>query len=148
MGSFFGGGLSSWLIHRGWGVGAARRATFCLCAPLMLLLLPASMASSLLVLLACFALATLGYAGCSAIYLTLPSDLFVTERVATVSGLSGGITGLAAIAMTYAVGQIADRYSFTPVIQAASALQLIAITAYLLLVRNTAESGRGVVIRI
>jgi ACS family hexuronate transporter-like MFS transporter len=148
FGSFFGGGLSSWLIHRGWSVGAARRATFVSCGPLMLLLLPASFTSSLPVLLGCFALATFGYAACSAIYLTLPSDLFVSESVATVSGLSGGITGFTAIAMTYAVGQVTDKYSFAPVLQAASLLPLLAIAAYLVLVRNTAQSGKGLVVRI
>ncbi len=148
VGSFFGGGLSSWLIHRGWSIGAARRTTFLICAPLMLLLIPASLTASLPVLLACFGLATLGYAACSAIYLTLPSDLFASQCVATVSGLSGMVTGFAAIAMTYTVGQVTDRYSFTPIIQAASTLPVLAITAYLLLVRNTAQSGKGVVIRI
>lgn len=147
-GSFFGGGVSSWLIHRGWSVGSARRAVFVGCGPLMLLLLPASFTSSLPVLLGCFALATLGYAACSAIYLTLPSDLFVSESVATVSGLSGGVTGLTAIAMTYSVGYVTDRYSFTPVLQAACVLPVIAIAAYLALVRNTKESGKGLLVRI
>jgi MFS transporter, ACS family, aldohexuronate transporter len=148
FGSFFGGGLSSWLIHRGWSVGSARRATFVGCGPLMLLLLPASFTSSLPVLLGCFALATFGYAACSAIYLTLPSDLFVSESVATVSGLSGGITGFTAIAMTYSVGYVTDKYSFTPVLQAACLLPVLAIAAYLLLVRNTPSSGKGLLVRI
>ena len=105
LGNFFGGGLSSYLIRRGWTVGAARRAVIYLCGPLMLLFIPAMFTSNLVLLLVYFALGTFGYAACATMHLTLPSDLFASRSVATVSGLSGMITGVVTIATTYAVGR-------------------------------------------
>src|SRR5207248_3431387 len=42
LGNFFGGGLSSYWIKRGWSVGKARRAVFWVFGPSMLLLIPAA----------------------------------------------------------------------------------------------------------
>src|SRR6516165_1705466 len=75
LGNFLGGGLSSYFVHRGWSVGAARRIIFLMCGPLMLLLIPAVVTTQLWLLIAEFGLATLGYAACATIFLTLPSDL-------------------------------------------------------------------------
>src|SRR6266849_5537509 len=76
FGNFFGGGVSSYFIRRGWSVGAARKLIFLICGPLMLLLIPAVYTSTLPLLITEFALATFGYAACSTMHLVLPSDLF------------------------------------------------------------------------
>ena len=148
LGNFFGGGLSSWFIRRGWSIGAARRAIYLICGPLMLLLIPATVTTSLVLLLVYFACATFGYAACSTMHLVLPSDLFESGSVATVSGMAGMVTGLVTIASTYLVGAVTDRYSFTPVLLAASAAPVLAALTVFTLVRNTVESGKGVVMRI
>ena len=70
LGNFVGGGLSSYFIHRGWSVGAARRIIFLICGPLMLLMIPAVYTTQLWLLIAEFGLATLGYAACATIFLT------------------------------------------------------------------------------
>ena len=108
VGNFVGGGLSSYFIHRGWSVGAARRVIFLICGPLMLLLIPAVYTTRLWLLIAEFGLATLGYAACATIFLTLPSDLFESGSVATVSGLSGMVTGFVTIAATYTIGAVTE----------------------------------------
>src|SRR4051812_24127931 len=148
VGNFVGGGLSSYFIHRGWSVGSARRIIFLICGPLMLLLIPAVNTTSLWLLIAEFGLATLGYAACATIFLTLPSDLFESGSVATVSGLSGMVTGFVTIAATYTIGAVTDRYSFAPILIGASAAPVLAAIAVFTLVRNTRHSGDGVLLRI
>jgi ACS family hexuronate transporter-like MFS transporter len=148
IGNFVGGGLSSYFIHRGWGVGAARRAIFLICGPLMLLLIPAAYTTQLWLLIAEFGLATLGYAACATIFLTLPSDLFESGSVATVSGLAGMVTGFVTIAATYTIGAVADTYSFAPILMGASAAPVLAAMAVFILVRNTRSTGDGVLLRI
>jgi ACS family hexuronate transporter-like MFS transporter len=148
LGNFVGGGLSSWFIHRGWTVGAARRVIFLICGPLMLLMIPAVYTTRLWLLIAEFGLATLGYAACATIFLTLPSDLFESGSVATVSGLAGMVTGFVTIAATYTIGAVTDRYSFAPILMGSSAAPVLAAIAVFSLVRNTAQTGDGVLLKI
>jgi MFS transporter, ACS family, hexuronate transporter len=148
LGNFVGGILSSYFIHLGWSVGAARRIIFLLCGPLMLLLIPAVYTTNLWLLIAEFGLATLGYAACATIFLTLPSDLFESGSVATVSGLAGMVTGFVTIAATYTIGAVTDQYSFAPILLGASAAPVLAVIAVFVLVRNTSNTGNGVLLPI
>jgi ACS family hexuronate transporter-like MFS transporter len=148
LGNFLGGGLSSWFIHRGWTVGAARRVIFLICGPLMLLMIPAVYTTRLWLLISEFGLATLGYAACATVFLTLPSDLFESGSVATVSGLAGGVTGFVTIAATYTIGAVTDRYSFAPILMGASAAPVLAAIIVFALVQNTKHTGNGVVLKI
>ena len=72
--------------------------------------------------------------------LTLPSDLFPQDVVATVTGLSGFAAGLAGAAFTFAVGISVDRFSYRPAFLAAGLLPVIATACIFLLVRTT-QSG-------
>jgi ACS family hexuronate transporter-like MFS transporter len=148
LGNFVGGGLSSYFIHRGWSVGAARRIIFLICGPLMLLMIPAVYTTNLWLLIAEFGLATLGYAACATIFLTLPSDLFESGSVATVSGMAGMVTGFVTIAATYTIGAVTDKYSFAPILLGASTAPVFASIAVFALVRNTRNTGNGVLLRI
>ena len=58
LGNFAGGGLSSWLISRGWSVGAARKLVVVLGGAGMTLLAPTVFVESFAVMVACFAVAT------------------------------------------------------------------------------------------
>ena len=148
LGNFVGGGLSSFFIHRGWSVGRARRVIFLICGPLMLMLIPAVYTTRLWLLIAEFGLATLGYAACATIFLTLPADLFESGSVATVSGLAGMVTGLVTIAVTYTIGAVTDKYSFAPILLGASAAPVLAAIVVFVFVRNTSQTGNGVLLRI
>jgi ACS family hexuronate transporter-like MFS transporter len=75
---------------------------------------------------------------------SLPADLYQSRTVASVAGLAGTAAGLGTIGATYLIGVIADRFSFTPILVVASFVPLTAALLVLVLVRNTAESGRGV----
>jgi len=125
LGNFAGGGISSWLIRRGWPVERARKIIIFCGGVGVAMLIPTVFTSSLIGVSALFAVATFSYAAYSTMALVLPSDLFPRDVVATVSGMSGTGAGLCTIAATYLIGQIADRYSFAPVLIAASLIPLI-----------------------
>jgi ACS family hexuronate transporter-like MFS transporter len=145
LGNFAGGGASSFLITRGWQVGAARKLVIVLGGLGMLFLIPAVYVSSLYDLAACFAVATFSYAALSTMILNLPADIYPRESVASVSGLSGTGAGIGTVVATYLTGIVADRYSFRPVLIVASVIPLAAAVALFVLVRDNAATRRGLV---
>jgi ACS family hexuronate transporter-like MFS transporter len=144
LGNLLGGTISGWLIRRGWPVGRARRLVIACGAVGVLALVPAVFASSYLLLLVLFAVATCSYAAMSTMANSLPADLFQSRTVASVAGLAGTAAGLGTIGATYLIGYVADRFSFTPIFVVAPVVPLVAALLVLVLVRNTAQSGRGV----
>ncbi len=139
IGNFAGGGLSSYLIQRGWPLLRSRRLVAVLCGLGMSTLAGAAFTNSFGVMVACFAVSTLAYAGFSTIVLTLPGDLYPTSTVATVSGLGGTGAGIGTILATYLTGIIADSYSFEPILITAALVPLVATAALLTLVRQRVE---------
>jgi MFS transporter, ACS family, aldohexuronate transporter len=143
LGNFFGGGVSSVLIARGWNVGAARKAIGVFGGLGMTLLIPTIFTGSFAIIVACFAISTFAYAAFSTVILNLPADIYPSPSVASVSGLGGTGAGLGTIAAIYITGWVSDRYSFAPILVGASILPLVAMAAMLLLVRNTKETRAG-----
>jgi ACS family hexuronate transporter-like MFS transporter len=135
LGNFAGGALSSWWIARGVPVGAARRRVVMIFGPSMLVLVPVVFSTNYLLLILTFAYATFAYAACATICISLPADVFHTRAVASVSGMSGTAAGLATLVSTYLTGVVADRYSFQPIIIAASVVPCIATLIIVSLVR-------------
>ena len=148
VGNFAGGGLSSWLIGRGWSVGAARKLVVVISGLGMTLLIPTVFTDSYTWLVGCFAMSTLAYAAFSTMVLNLPADIYPTGSVASVSGMSGTGAGIGTIFATYAIGVVADRYSFEPILIAASLIPLAATVAVVVLVRNNHATDEGIVNRI
>jgi ACS family hexuronate transporter-like MFS transporter len=144
LGNFFGGGLSSYLIGRGWRVGAARKLIAVIGTAGMMCLIPTVWTNSFLVIVCCFAVATFAYAAFSTIILNLPADLFPSASVASVSGMGGTGAGLGTIGAIFLTGRVADRYSFEPILFGASLVPLVALAAVLVLVRNTSATRAGV----
>jgi ACS family hexuronate transporter-like MFS transporter len=140
FGNFLGGGFSSWLIRRGWDVVAARKLIIVVCGVGMTALIPAVRASSLAVIVSLFAISTFCYAAWSTMALALPGDLFPSRAVARVSGYSGTGAGLGTILSTFLIGWVADRYSFEPILVAASMVPLVATGLVLVLLRRRAGS--------
>ncbi len=137
IGNFFGGGLSSYWIKRGWPVGRARRAVLLIFGPSMLVLIGAAFTSNYVVLLSLFAYATFAYACCSTIFLSLPADVFHTRVVGSVSGLGGTAAGIGTLITTFLIGKISDRFSFEPVVIAASIIPCLATVLFVTMVRTT-----------
>jgi ACS family hexuronate transporter-like MFS transporter len=145
LGNFFGGGVSSYLIARGWRVGTARKAIAVFGTVGMLALAPTVGTSSFAVIVTCFAIATFSYAALSTVILNLPADLFPSGSVASVSGMGGTGAGFGTIGAIYLTGWVADHYSFEPILLGASAVPLVGLAAMLLLVRNNAATRAGIV---
>jgi len=136
LGNFAGGGMSSWLIRRGWPVGRARKAVVVFGGLGMTLLIPTIPLTNLFAIAGLFAVATFAYAAFSTMALVLPSDLYKTGSVATVSGLCGTAAGILTIGSTFLIGRISERYSFAPILIASSIIPLVGAILVLLLVRN------------
>jgi ACS family hexuronate transporter-like MFS transporter len=111
----------------------------------VLALAPAAVLSSFPALIACFAIATFSYAAASTMALALPADLYRPRDVATVSGMCGTGAGIGTILSTFVIGEIADRFSFGPILVVASMIPLGAALLALLLIRKPTADEAEVV---
>jgi ACS family hexuronate transporter-like MFS transporter len=136
LGNFFGGGLSSFWIKRGWAVGKARLAVIWVFGPSMLLLIPAAFSSNKILLVGLIGYATFAYAACSTMFLSFPADVFQSRAVASVSGLSGTGAGIATLISTYLIARVSTLYSFQPIIIAASIIPCVATLVFVTMVRR------------
>ena len=151
LGNFFGGAASGYLIKRGWRLGAARKALAVFGACGVLLLIPTILTVKLWVITLLFALATFSFAAFSTIANVLPADLFTSESVASVSGMSGTGAGIGTIIAFKLIGYMSDArqtqatHSFDPIIIAAGLIPFAGMILVLLLIRNTRATQKGLV---
>jgi ACS family hexuronate transporter-like MFS transporter len=143
LGNFFGGGVSSWLIRRGMPVVRARKRVILFCGFGMTLLIPTIFTSSLYTIAFFFGISTFAYAAFSTMVLVLPSDLYPSRSVATVSGMSGTGAGIGTILSTFLVGYVSDHYSFEPILIVASLIPLLATALVFLLIRPERKGSRA-----
>jgi MFS transporter, ACS family, hexuronate transporter len=136
LGNLVASGLSSYWISRGWPVSRSRRMVLLIFGPSMLILIPAAFTSHYLTLLILFGYATFAYAACSTMFLSLPSDVFHSSAVASVSGLGGTGAGIGTLISTYLIGNISDRFSFQPIVIAGSIIPCLATAIFVLMVRT------------
>jgi ACS family hexuronate transporter-like MFS transporter len=144
LGNFTGGYISGYCVRRGISVIQARRWVCAgSCLPI-LAGIPAARIHNPYSALALISVALWGYASWSTIGLTLPSDLFPQDLVATVTGLSGFAAGIVGVAFTFAVGISVDRFSYGPAFLAAGLLPLVATACIFVLVRHPSDgTGKG-----
>jgi ACS family hexuronate transporter-like MFS transporter len=140
IGNFTGGFLSRSRIRRGASILQARRWVCVVSCVPMLMGIPAARVHNPYLALILISVAVWGYAAWSTMGLTLPSDLFPQEVVATVTGLSGLAAGLVGTFFTIAVGVTVDRFSYGPAFLVAGCMPLAATACVLLLIRE--RSGR------
>lgn len=135
LGNFAGGALSSFLISRGWPVGRSRRTILLIFGPSMLVLIAAVFTSRYFLLVGLFSYVTFAYSACSTMFLSLPADAFNTGAVGSVSGLGGTGAGIGTLISTYLIGRVSDRFSFQPILIAASLIPCLAVVVFVSLVR-------------
>jgi ACS family hexuronate transporter-like MFS transporter len=80
------------------------------------------------------------YSSWAANVLTLPSDLFPRDVVATVVGASGTLAGIGGILTTLLIGKVVDRFSYGPVFWGLGLLPLCAMTCSLLTLKRPSSS--------
>lgn len=141
-GSYVGGTLSGWLIRRGWSLVPARRAIVLAGGLGTLFLIPTIFVSSLALITTLFAIATFSYAAFSVMANVLPSDLYPSETVATVSGLSGTAAGIGTIIGFKAVGYFSDArhatgtHAFDPIMIVCGLIPCLGAVLVLSLIRT------------
>ena len=154
LGNFFGGWISGVLIKRGWSVGAARKSMVVFGGFGVMLLIPTIFTTKLWLITLLFAIATFAYASFSTIANVLPTDLFESRAVATVSGMSGTAAGIGTIIAFELIGHFSDAnvsagtHTFDPIVVVAGLIPFVGMILVLLLVRNTDATDQGLVKRI
>jgi MFS transporter, ACS family, hexuronate transporter len=143
LGNFTGGLVSGYCIRRGVPVVRAR-IWVCVVSCLPVLAgIPAAGTHSAYAALALICFALWGYASWSTMGLTLPSDLFPQEVVATVTGLSGLAAGLVGAGFTFIVGILVDRFSYKPAFLVAGLLPVVATVCVVSLIRTKKTSTQS-----
>ena len=151
LGNFFGGAASGYLIRRGWSLGTARKAVVVFGGFGVLLLIPTVFTFNLWAIVGLFALATFSYSSFSTIANVLPSDLFTSDAVASMSGMSGTGAGIGTVIAFELIGRYSDArraaaaHSFDPIVIVAGLVPFVAMILVLLLVRNTRATEEGLV---
>ena len=154
VGNFFGGFLSGYLIKRGWSLGAARKALVVFGGIGVMMLIPTVFTNNLYWIAFLFGIATLSYSAFSTMANVLPSDVFRSDSVASVSGLSGTGAGIGTIVAFKLIGYFSDArqsaggHSFDPIVIVAGLVPFIGKLLVLLLVRNTKATDEGFVRRL
>lgn len=154
LGSFFAGWFSGRLIRGGVALGWARKIPIIYGGIGMTLLIFTIFTTNLYVIAFLFSLVTFTYAGFTIMANTLPSDLFESGSVASVSGLGGTGTGLGTIVAFKLVGYVSDArrgagtHVFDPIVIAAGIIPFIGMILVLLLIRNNQATEKGLVRRI
>lgn len=153
-GSFFAGWFSGYLIRRGVSLGWARKVPVIYGGIGMTLLIFTIFTTNPYVIALLFSVVTFTYAGFTIVANTLPSDLFESGSVASVSGLGGTFTGVGTIVATVLIGRFSDArqsagtHSFDPILIIAGIVPFVGMILTLLLVRNNEATERGLVRRI
>jgi ACS family hexuronate transporter-like MFS transporter len=134
IGSFAGGGLSSYLVKRGWKLSLARKAVLLPSAVAMSAGIPAVLTPSAACSLVFISAATFAYGSYAAVFIALPTDIFPKEVVASVYGIAGSAAAFGGMAFTLTTGKVVDRFSYLPIFVAAGILPVIAVALLLLLI--------------
>jgi ACS family hexuronate transporter-like MFS transporter len=154
LGNLFGGAASGYLIRRGWSVGSARKALVVFGGLGCTLLIPTVFTVNLLALTILFAIATFCYAAFTTMANVLPTDLFNSNSVGTVSGLGGTGAAIGTIIVFELAGHISDAriatgtHLFDPLMILSGLIPLTGMLLVLLLVRNTGATESGLVRKI
>ena len=135
-GNFAGGYISGLLIKRGLSVMRARKMVCIVSCLPMLAGIPAALVQSPFWALTLICFALFGYAAWSTMGLTLPSDLFPAEVVASVTGLSGLGAGAVSTVFTLLIGALVDQFSYFPAFLVAGTMPLLATVSILFLIRR------------
>src|SRR5205823_8494933 len=106
VGSVGGGWLSSWLIHRGKSINAARKIAMLVCALCVVPIVIACRTDNMWEAVLLIGLAAAGHQGFSANLFTLTSDIFPSQAVGSVVGIGGMAGAIGGMLIATIVGHI------------------------------------------
>ena len=148
LGNFFGGAVSGYLIKRGWSVVSARKAVVVFGGIGVMLLIPTVLTNNLYAITLLFALSTFAYGSFTTMANVMPADLFPSESVASVSGLSGTGAGIGTIIAFKLIGHFSDvrsasmTHSFDPILIVAGLVPFLGMILVLILIRDPKHAQR------
>jgi ACS family hexuronate transporter-like MFS transporter len=126
IGCLGGGGLSSWLLHRGRAINFSRKLALAaggFVMPCVMLIPHVSVPWCI----ALFSLAFFGHQWWSTLVMILPTDLFPKRAIGTVAGLVGLSGAMGGVVLGQLAGYLLDHgFSYAPVLVIAGSLHVIA----------------------
>lgn len=136
-GGWLGGYVSDVLVRHGMPTVKARKIVMAVSALLMLFGIPAFQVRSNVVALAWISVVLMGYTSWASNILSLPADLFPSDEVARVTGLSGTAAGFGGMLFTLATGWLVVNISYGSVFIASCVMIICAAAVIVALVPQT-----------
>jgi MFS transporter, ACS family, aldohexuronate transporter len=141
LGCIVGGWISDALTKKGFSLDAARKIVLAFSALLTVaaVLVPYTHSSAAVIIL--ISIATLGVQSWGTLLLTLPADIFPSNIVASVSGLSGFGAGVGGVLFTFLTGFLIDHFSYKPVLTLAAFMHPLGFIVLILLIPKIRHIG-------
>jgi MFS transporter, ACS family, hexuronate transporter len=114
LGCLFGPAVVAWLQRRGVGLIDARRGAFTLGAVLMTGMIFVGTVTSPVAAVALLCLGGFAHQTLSVTVITMVSDLFPQDQVATATGISGTAANLGVLIFTLVLGSLVDQVGYQP----------------------------------
>ncbi len=140
LGCLFGPAVGHYLHRRGWSLIDARRGAFTLGALLMTGVVFTGFVASPLVAVALICLAGFAHQTLSITVITMASDLFRRNAVATVAGMAGTCGNAGVLVFSLLIGALVTRIGYAPFFVALGILDLFGAALLWTLVRAPAET--------
>jgi len=136
LGCLFGPAVVAWLQRRDVGLIDARRWAFTLGAVLMTGMIFVGTATSPVVAIALLCLGGFAHQTLSVTVITLCSDLFPHDQVATSTGVSGTAANLGVLIFTLSLGSMVDQIGYQPFFIVLGLLDLVGAALLWTLIRK------------
>jgi ACS family hexuronate transporter-like MFS transporter len=144
VGCLVGGGLSSWLLGRGYSVDASRKIALAMSAACMPWVLFVPGLSSVPAVITIFSLAFFGQQSWSTLVMILPTDLIPRRSVGTVAGLVGLGGAMGGVVLGQLAGWLLDHgFSYAPVLWVAGSMHLLAFLVICVMIRRIGPLSFG-----
>ncbi|MBB3910935.1 MFS transporter [Sphingomonas desiccabilis] len=138
LGCLFGPAVVAWLQRRGISLVDARRGAFTVGAVLMTGMMFVGTVTSPIAAVALLCLGGFAHQTLSVTVITMSSDLFPQDQVATATGVSGTAANLGVLIFTLVLGSMVDQVGYQPFFILLGLLDLVGAALLWTLVRKTA----------
>lgn len=135
FGSLAAGLLPPFLMRRGAGIVSSRKITMTLGALLMAGPACIGLAPGPAAAIALFCIGGFAHQMLNGALITLCSDLFEKRTVATASGMAGTVAWIGGLIFTFAIGQSADTFGYSPLFIALALLDFLGASLLWMLLR-------------
>lgn len=147
LGCLAGGWCSDLLMRRGLSLNGGRKVVLAVSALMTFAGWFVHSTNSVATAMALIAVATFGVQSWGTLLLTLPADIFPSEVVASVSGLSGFGAGAGGVVSTFFVGYLLDKFSYKPVFALMATMHPLGFLVLLAFIPVIRPLRRGLVAR-